>query len=218
MSASKRVRWACPNGCAAVLASSRPRKDDVARYCLPCSAARGRLVLRAAPVLKAQREAKTAAAKTKKTLHAERSAKREAAYYEVHSVDLREELRKLWALPIARELRAKLHMSKRAPPVLVVKNRRAGTRRYGVCFGAQHKILINRIEGHDRHTVRDTLAHELAHTLTPGPEAHGVAWKTAYRLLCEQAYGVRPRVENSVIHETHTLMRAAAAGDAKKDT
>ena len=216
MSAPKRVRWACPNGCPAVLAPSRPRRDDVARYCLPCSAKRGRLVLRTAPALEAKRAAKVTAVKAKKATRAERKAERETIYFTVHGVDLREELKKLWVLPIARELRAKLSPLRRAlVPLIVVRNRRLGTNRYGVYFRRDHKILINRIPGHDAHTVRDTLAHELAHALTPGAH-HGIAWKTAYRLLCEQGYGVRPRVEGRFIDETHKMMRAAAEAPKPK--
>ena len=209
MSAPKRVRWACPNGCPAVLAPSRLRRDDVARYCLPCSAKRGRLVLRLAPALEAKRAAKVAATKAKKVVRAERTAERETSYHTVHGVDLREELKKLWSHPIARELRAKLHPLHRVtPPKLVVRNR--STRgRYGVAYWQDHKILINRIPGQDAYNVRDTLAHEVAHILTPRAR-HGIAWKTAFRLLCEQAYGVRPRVENRFT-DADTMMRAAAA-------
>ena len=210
MSVPKRVRWACPNGCPAVLASSRPRRDDVARYCLACSAKTGRLVLRVAPALETKRASKAATAKAKKAAAATRTAERETAHFTVHGVDLREELRKLWALPIARELRAKLHPQRRIPPPdLIVTNRPKGTNLYDVADWRKHTIRINRIPGHDMFTVRDTLAHELAHILAPQAR-HGTAWKTAYRLLCEQAYGVRPRVDDRFIHETHTKMRTAA--------
>jgi hypothetical protein len=79
VSTTKRVRWACPNGCPAVLGPSRPRRDDVARYCLTCSAKRGRLVLRTAPSLEAKRESKAERAKAKKAAAAARAAAREAA-------------------------------------------------------------------------------------------------------------------------------------------
>ena len=173
-------------------------------------------MLRVAPALETKRAMKTTAMKAKKAAAAARSAERETAYFTVHGVDLRAELRKLWALPIARELRAKLHPLHRiTPPTLSVQNRSAATNRYGVANSPAHTIRINRIPGHDAHTVRDTLAHELAHILTPRAH-HGIAWKTAYRLLCEQGYGVRPRVERRYIDEAHVMMRAAA-GDAKEN-
>ena len=209
MSATKRVKWYCPNGCPAVLASTRPRRDDVARYCLACSEKRGRLVLRTAPAIVKKREAKVAAAQAQKAARAERAAERATAYHTIHGVDLREELKKLWALPIARELRAKLHPQHRVtPPKLVVRTRSTPHHRYGVAYCHRHEILMNRIPGHDAFVVRDTLAHEVAHILTPGAR-HGIPWKTAFRLLCEQAYGVRPRVENRFT-DADKLMRVAA--------
>ena len=58
--------WSCPNGCGSVRGGKRPRRDDVVRYCLPCSTKSGRLVERvvvaAKPTKKRQsRPAKTAA-------------------------------------------------------------------------------------------------------------------------------------------------------------
>lgn len=52
---SQRTRWVCPNGCPAKLGSTRPRKDDVVRYCLVCSERTGKLVPRSAPALERQR-------------------------------------------------------------------------------------------------------------------------------------------------------------------
>ncbi len=50
------ARWECPNGKhPAVLAPTKPRKDDIRRYCLPCSEAKGRLVTRVAPRLETAR-------------------------------------------------------------------------------------------------------------------------------------------------------------------
>jgi hypothetical protein len=58
-------RWKCPRCDAGALAPSRPRKDDVRRYCLECSKKTGRLVLRICPVLEKQRGAVAAKRKAK---------------------------------------------------------------------------------------------------------------------------------------------------------
>ena len=223
----KRVRWTCPNGCPAVLGPQRPRLDDVARYCLPCSAQAGRLVPRTAAALEAAREKRGERAKEKRAQKRKREDAQEAAYYEVHGVDLRAELRRLWGTKIARECRRRLGWIRAAElPSIVVRTRTKPANRYGVAFTSRHQILVNRIPGHDEHVVKDTLAHELAHILTPG-RGHDVAWRNVYRLLCEEAYGVRPRVERRYIEETHHKMRAAAeaadgndvaAGDGRPDT
>jgi len=58
MAKPKQYRWVCPQCGAGKLAPSRPRKDDVRRYCLPCSERTGRLVERLSPALERQRREK----------------------------------------------------------------------------------------------------------------------------------------------------------------
>lgn len=65
-------RWVCPNCGQAVNAPQRPRRDDVRRYCLTCSAQTGRLVERAAPALERKRAARREAQATKRKARAER--------------------------------------------------------------------------------------------------------------------------------------------------
>jgi len=57
---AKQVRWKCETCDDGLLAPSRPRRNDVRRYCLPCSAKRGTLVERIAPALEKKREKRTA--------------------------------------------------------------------------------------------------------------------------------------------------------------
>jgi len=54
----KQIRWKCEQCGNGLLAPSRPRKNDVRRYCLPCSAKRGTLVERIAPALQKKSERK----------------------------------------------------------------------------------------------------------------------------------------------------------------
>lgn len=53
---SKQVRWRCPSCSSGVLAPSRPRKLDVRRWCLDCSAKGPRLVERVPVALEAKRK------------------------------------------------------------------------------------------------------------------------------------------------------------------
>ena len=56
---TRTVRWVCPTEGAShtsVLAPSRPRLDDVRRFCLECSKASGKLVRRVPPTLERERE------------------------------------------------------------------------------------------------------------------------------------------------------------------
>lgn len=72
-----RRRWVCPEGCGNnVLAPERIRKDNVLRYCLPCSERTGKLVERICPAVEARRE--RAKAKRQEKSAAERAAERES--------------------------------------------------------------------------------------------------------------------------------------------
>jgi len=69
------VRWECPRCGNRVNAPERPRKDDVRRWCLACSAMTGRLVERSSPTLERRREESAArsAAKAARKRGAERA-------------------------------------------------------------------------------------------------------------------------------------------------
>lgn len=68
MGKSKRKRWVCPLCNVGKLGLQRPRKNDVIRYCLPCSEKTGRLVERVSP-------SDISARKRKEKAKAERKAK-----------------------------------------------------------------------------------------------------------------------------------------------
>jgi hypothetical protein len=60
------ARWVCPTCNEGKLAPRRPRRDDVRRYCLPCSEKSGRLVSRVNPTLESKRQARKARAAAKR--------------------------------------------------------------------------------------------------------------------------------------------------------
>lgn len=72
------IRWECPNCGSGTNAPERPRKNDVRRYCLTCSASTGVLVERQAPKLERRRA--TAALRTKDKLAAKRQRERDAKF------------------------------------------------------------------------------------------------------------------------------------------
>ena len=55
---SRRVRWTCPQCDKGALGPSRPRKNNVVRYCFPCSSKTGKLVERKCLTLEKRRERK----------------------------------------------------------------------------------------------------------------------------------------------------------------
>jgi hypothetical protein len=48
--------WTCPNGCGSVRGGKRPRRNDLCRYCIPCSQKAGQLVERAAAAAPKQKK------------------------------------------------------------------------------------------------------------------------------------------------------------------
>ena len=86
---NKLKRWSCPQCRAGVLAPSRPRKNNVKRYCLSCSEKKGVLVERVCPSLDKKRSERKSAsikkAKTKQATIAER--------YLIESYDIRKAIK-----------------------------------------------------------------------------------------------------------------------------
>lgn len=168
---SRRVRWECPNGCAAVLASTRPRRDDVARFCLACSAKSGRLVQRSAPAL----------------------VSRAAARFCVGGLDLVAALYQAWSLPISREWRETRRLPSQVPG-LHVRRVAMLVGSYGYAWPWQHRMVVKVCEGNarseltvEREKLRalGTLLHELAHILMRGSteRSHGPSFRVCLARL-----------------------------------
>ena len=201
------VRWACPtsdSGHPAVIAPSRPRKDDVRRFCLACSSASGRLVARVPPALERKREARRASEVERLVKVAVRERERDVAYYTVAGVNLMDEMCRMIQAKafIGTPLR---HRGRR--PTLIVRRRSSKPRRFGFAQGGRWRIIISAYPDITAHDVRETLCHELAHLATPGT-VHGIAWKTMFRNASEELFGVRPRVELRYHGEVTGLLKA----------
>jgi hypothetical protein len=72
---TKQVRWKCAICDHGLLAPTKPRKNDVRRYCLPCSSKSGKLVERVAPSLEKQREQQEGSSQEKECCEACNSCK-----------------------------------------------------------------------------------------------------------------------------------------------
>jgi hypothetical protein len=195
---SSRVKWHCPLAAhSAVLAPTKPRRDDVRRYCLACSEATGRLVPRIALALEKARAKRAEIREVNWGEWKTRQREREAARYTVCGVNLKELMAEYMLLPAFRGT----PLTKRDPgwprfPTLVVRRRTVmPASRVGCASYSQWRIIVNDYPGCDEHAVRQTLLHELCHLAAPG-KRHGVAWRTVYRLACEQAFGVRPTMRD----------------------
>jgi hypothetical protein len=105
----ERRRWDCPTGeHPGVIAPARMRKEDIRRFCIPCSFRTGRLTERVAPSLLKQRIARASSRKRKETARAARETQREAGRWTFDSVDFRREHQPLIKLPVFRSVRASL--------------------------------------------------------------------------------------------------------------
>lgn len=199
MTAAKRRRWACPTGAhPGVLGSTRPRRDDLVRYCLPCSIAVGRLIERTAPALERQRAAAADRAATRtKARRAARSAAVaramavETARYTVDGLDLRAEMERIRRLPLF----AGTRVARLAPGFTVTRCRTAPRTCAGRAWPSEHRIHLSLWPTISRAKACATLVHELTHLWVGRDNRdskawHGEAFQRAMRAAFKAAYGI----------------------------
>ena len=200
MTAAKRVRWECPTGKhPGVLASTRPARDAIVRYCLDCSTESGTLTPRIAPALERKRAAAAASAaakaKAKRARASTAKAKAKAAEtarYTVEGVDLRVEMARLVKL---RTFGGKTGKLVKNPPELVISRRTSvptsqlGSAEYN--WGAR-RITILTYPGQTLADARETLVHELVHHYVGLAEGHGPKFRQTMTAAFKEAYKVLP--------------------------
>lgn len=155
MAKPTRRRWKCQLCEDVVLAPTRPRRDDVRRFCLDCSKKTGRLVERVCPTLDAKRAKKN-----------EKRAARRKSDAEKRAADPLVRLRKLfrkwkkwdgWTRDLTR---ATLRLSR-------------GTSHHssGHCYTVSQSLHVT--VGTDWEDAKGTLVHELTHAALPANVGHG---------------------------------------------
>lgn len=209
MSTPKRVRWDCPNGHPGVLASTRPAKDSIVRYCLACSEQTGKLVLRVAPALERQRSAATEAAalkaKAKRAREAktrERRKQSETARFTVDGVDLRDEMKRLIKLRAFGGRNGRLFTR---PPELVISRRSSSPYRLGYAEPWRNRITVATYPKQTLADARETLVHELTHIVIGKDREsmswHGPVFREMMTAAFKEAYKVLPiGVRENVYH------------------
>lgn len=157
---TKQVRWKCPSCNHGILNSSRPRMNDVKRYCLPCSAKSGVLVQRTAPALEKKRDASKAkqsakqSAKRKKVTAIKKQKKVSAKELRWNGdMNYDAEAKKLWKILEPVHNGAKL-------PIIQVKD----PKRLNGAMGWSGGYFIVVKKGYGLVTDWQTLAHELVHS------------------------------------------------------
>lgn len=208
----KQVRWKCERCGDGLLAPSKPRRDDVRRYCLPCSSETGKLVERIAPALEQHRARRVEIARQKKKnerirekariekkMNAPREvAKRKYSIEGEHGMNIKKETARLWKMikkmPQECEwgVRGSRIASTRKPPSVRLMKRGWSVDRDGQVWtsmlGAAGLAYGNHI------TIKpgvswETLAHEIIHCA--GFRGHDETFYRALKWLTEKRWKMR---------------------------
>lgn len=193
MSVAKQARWRCPSCGHGHLAPRRPRRDDVRRYCLPCSQRTGRLVERVAPALEAQRAAKRERSGERRAGRARRERERERDRLTIAGVHLPSEAATIIRRsPTLRELAPRLTADR-----ITYQVRRYSQHprsRLGSAWPWERRLQVNDYPGVTAEGARETLLHEIVHLAVgrdPSDHAawHGRAFQKALRDARAEVYG-----------------------------
>ena len=204
---TKKVRWECPNKKhPGVLSSSRPAKDSIVRYCLPCSMETGKLTARIAPALERKRsaaaESAAAKAKAKRAREAAAKARKKAAEnerYMVGGVDLRVEYKKLLKLKTFKKGFFVTDRSGKqvlaAPELRISRRTQYPSSQLGfaeqIGWG-QHRITVATYPGQTLADARETLVHEIVHVFVGLEHGHDARFREVMTKAFKEAYKVLP--------------------------
>jgi hypothetical protein len=171
--ATKQVRWKCAKCDSGVLAPSKPRKDDIRRYCLPCSEEAGRLQMRVAPALEKQRE-RSAMSNKKKNQRKRQTASKRATVKNQKAATLKarqrmfdKEAARIW------DLMEPWHKNKyngKVPKVVLGLAKTVGHGGGGHATTWNHTVQVNLSQLQTATSQKyawHVLAHELAHCACP---------------------------------------------------
>ena len=181
-------KWLCPTCGSVKIASSRPRRDDIRRYCVSCSESTGRLVARTCPILDAKRERRAAERKDRTIEQRDRERQLKARTYTVDGIDVRDEFKRLTA--IARDI-AKERREFMPTPTLIVRRSATSDGTSGHVRYGDQRIVITIGKTCDRAEAVEVLAHEVAHLICPTSEHHGQKFHAALGEILERAYDIQ---------------------------
>ena len=177
---TKQVRWKCANCDHGLLAPTKPRKNDVRRYCLPCSAKTGKLVERFAPSLEKKREQRSTVVRDQNKIKRERTAvklqplkerqKREAQRQRIFE----KEADRIWSLFFPNGT------TRKRPRIKLVYSHSRGTS--GMWNGWEVLVRIPRSSTGGAEEW-ETLAHELCHAVIGTRHSEGKHGRTFYKAL-----------------------------------
>lgn len=198
--ATQKTRWVCETCGSGKLGPQRPRKDNVVRYCLPCSEKTGRLVQRAAPAVQKRREAQAEKAKAKR----ERKAQRERE---------RERKRSTLTLTDATGRKVEVHVQKEVMRLArkagvsepdLSWNRRTDGCNSGRAWWHEERIHLS-IGSSSLEAFCRLVAHELAHIGVPKPAKHSDVWRDEYERICAALWDTKPVFRGAVTDHRYAI-------------
>lgn len=206
MAAPKLRRWVCPQCGDGVHAPSRPRMDDVRRYCLICSKKTGRLVQRTSPSLDRERQASKLKSQEKAGAKRTRVRQTEQAKWIRAGIDVRKEMKRLLAFPaLADEPYARQTGWNLRHLTINGSLKEYAT---GHAYYEGGPIHLTLPENSTLGAVRAVLTHELAHAVMPRDVHHGDRWARCFARIVREAYGVSFSVRAS---DKYKIQAAAIA-------
>lgn len=173
-------RWICPTCDTGALAPDRPRRDDVRRYCLPCSQRTGRLVERTCPALDKQRATRAAATKERTAARRARDTERAVAARSHNGVDLLAEAKIIW-----RHM-ADHHRGRPMPELRL----RFTSKAYCTGNANRQRAVVSVGRYASTASALMVLTHELAHSAAPNPgDWHDERWADCYVTAARARWG-----------------------------
>ena len=160
---AKLKRWKCGDCGSGVLAPTRPRKNDVRRYCLDCSRSTGYLVERTAPAL----EAKRAVAKIKTVEKQKTRAVKSREQWMVAGIDAEKYMQRLSVLPVYGGRKGKPYRYIKSGYTKLVIHRLKNPARWKLGHCSSSEIALYVSPDWTERTLREVLMHELMHIIVP---------------------------------------------------
>lgn len=178
-----RKRWTCECG-NNVLAPGRMRKDDVRRFCLPCSERTGRLVARTCPSLEAVRGRKEAARREKRAASVAVAREKKAPLRRAKAARRRVARLRAWEREGLRMRPEWIALRRKSVPFAYGRAGRTGF----VVFGDDAPLVWLEV----------VLVHEFTHvclvrTLNRGRVGHGQAFRGLFLTAACEYFGIDER-------------------------
>jgi hypothetical protein len=210
LAATSGTIWRCPTCGDGKRGPRRPRRNNVVRYCLPCSGKAGVLVERVAPAVERQREANAAKAAAKRRAKEGRERAKRAAYYTVDGVNLHDEMVKLCRLPAFGGRSGR--MAKNPPKLRIRRAAEPPRSRYGIAWWFRNEIQVTTWPTRTRYSALETLLHELVHVYTryDCDRPHDKTFKRKFRDAAHEAWGILKWPEHAY-HGTYEFALAEKA-------